>query len=794
MICKLANYFHPPVLGQSDGTFAPRKKASAQFVHQGEGWTSFDTLPRQVADVNGDGRADIIGFAYDSVQVALSEFNIIYGNSGNEEIISRSSGDMLIEAAGGDDTLGFTDVGYKGNDTLDGGSGKDTVTFANSEQGYTVNLNGANLSVATNSEDGSRNKSLKNIENVIGSNFADELKGDGNANRLEGGGGDDVLEGNNGNDTLSGGEGDDVLDGGSDSDWFIEQGDVSLFELKYDQPTDKHKLSGLGNDTLINIEKVELSGGASNNTLDASLATANVNLEGLGGDDNLKGGFGDDTLVGGKGTNELWGGEGRDTFEIDTSSTSINGDIQIIHDFERTVDSIDVVGADLRYISFNRGTNNEGIDYTIIRENVNGNIVERAKVLGTTQIDGTDLSAFRTIYQPISPEKVGDLDYVIEEWAKNYAEYIGTTLDSDVSLAGVSLTQGQVSYEKFKILPLPDGDNQVLTTHINKTNLDQPGVKIQYRQRESATSTVTQATSYSDTTTSAQEHGWKIGAAYEHSLKATTSGKFLGIGLSGETTSTFKLSGEGFGNYSSSGSHTNGGSKTYSDVEVVENSIWTTYDYTAPAQSVTEFRAISDKTTHTGDYEMDVAIGGDVKFRLADNTEVTVPVALILEQYNPEIFHAQDANYKTYSLRTGEQIIYSSNLEFTVKGTIESQEVYNTRVVTEATYDILLNGGQTYDAETKKERFWVASGQIPLDSQPTPHINSFAVGSDKIGFANVPDIIGFDSLDVSNNGKKTKAIIRYAATGQVLAALVGVDATSLDVDDFIFDTTGTAIE
>ena len=37
-------------------------------------WTSFNEYPRQIADINGDGKADIIGFGYDGVQTALSNY------------------------------------------------------------------------------------------------------------------------------------------------------------------------------------------------------------------------------------------------------------------------------------------------------------------------------------------------------------------------------------------------------------------------------------------------------------------------------------------------------------------------------------------------------------------------------------------------------------------------------------------------------------------------------------------------------------------------------------------------
>ncbi|MDJ0681300.1 MAG: hypothetical protein QNJ18_15690 [Xenococcaceae cyanobacterium MO_167.B52] len=48
------------------------------------------------------------------------------------------------------------------------------------------------------------------------------------------------------------------------------------------------------------------------------------------------------------------------------------------------------------------------------------------------------------------------------------------------------------------------------------------------------------------------EHGWKIGIGYEDSMKARASGKFLGLEAEGQTTYTFSISGEAFGNYSSS--------------------------------------------------------------------------------------------------------------------------------------------------------------------------------------------------------------------------------------------------
>ena len=60
-------------MGQDGGTFAPHITAySRSFAERKGGWRSQDKYPRQVADVNGDGRADIVGFGQDAVFVSLA--------------------------------------------------------------------------------------------------------------------------------------------------------------------------------------------------------------------------------------------------------------------------------------------------------------------------------------------------------------------------------------------------------------------------------------------------------------------------------------------------------------------------------------------------------------------------------------------------------------------------------------------------------------------------------------------------------------------------------------------------
>ena len=103
--------------------------------------------------------------------------------------------------------------GQAGADTLDGGSGIDWASFAESDAGVTVNL-----ADGTGTGGDAEGDEISNVENLVGSAHADVLTGDGLANTLHGMDGNDDLRGNAGNDTLAGGADADVLTGGAGAD------------------------------------------------------------------------------------------------------------------------------------------------------------------------------------------------------------------------------------------------------------------------------------------------------------------------------------------------------------------------------------------------------------------------------------------------------------------------------------------------------------------------------------------------------------------------------------------------
>ncbi|TAN58537.1 MAG: calcium-binding protein, partial [Rhodospirillales bacterium] len=186
---------------------------------------------------------------------------------------------------------------------------------------YLSNLSGVNVSLATGLASGgdASGDRLISIENVWGSNFADQVVGNDGANILIGFDGNDTLQGGAGADTLMGGAGADIIDGGAGIDvasYYSSSAGVSV-----------NLASGLmqggdaQGDVLTGIEQVIGSGWADTITGDAS---DNV-LSGEGGDDVINGGDGNDTLFGGEGSDTLFGGEGGDLIYGGTGADVING-------------------------------------------------------------------------------------------------------------------------------------------------------------------------------------------------------------------------------------------------------------------------------------------------------------------------------------------------------------------------------------------------------------------------------------------------------------------------------------
>ena len=206
--------------------------------------------------------------------------------------------------------------GREGNDVLDGGtSGYDTLmeTRAGNWQ-----LSGSTLA----------NPGIGEVDSFVAGTFDEiTLTGDDQPNvldassfsgvvRLEGAGGDDTLIGGSGTNYLSGGEGNDTLDGSRGMDVLTEERDADM------RLSDAQLIIGAEMDTILGvIEEANLTGGDSDNTLDASRFTGVARLHGRGGADLLIGGIGNDLLEGGSGDDILAGGLGNDVYWFDADES-----------------------------------------------------------------------------------------------------------------------------------------------------------------------------------------------------------------------------------------------------------------------------------------------------------------------------------------------------------------------------------------------------------------------------------------------------------------------------------------
>ena len=289
------------------------------------------------------------------------------GTEGDDGFIGPESFGVATDIAyfgyGGDDTLGGSASAIE---TLVGGGGDDSYllgpsSFTFGARDVIVEAADGGMDVVASLSSTSL-EDFANVENLIllGS---DDINGTGNtaSNRITGNGGDNILHGGFGGlDTLRGGAGDDT--------YYLTTG-VTIIET-----------AGAGIDTLIasttatlatHVDDLKLTGSAAIDGMGNAIAnrmTGNTGanlLTGAGGDDTLVGGAGADTLTGDAGQDRLTGGAGKDLltgglgddgfdFNLETESATGAATADVIADFTRGRDKIDLAGID----AFAGGANN----------------------------------------------------------------------------------------------------------------------------------------------------------------------------------------------------------------------------------------------------------------------------------------------------------------------------------------------------------------------------------------------------------------------------------------------------
>ncbi len=182
----------------------------------------------------------------------------------------------------------------------------------------------------------------------------DALFGGRGGDLMNGGEGDDLMDGGRDNDTMFAGDGFDTLLGGSGSDDFsvglqgsvINGGagtDLATF-LNVVDPLSINLATGIALTadgaawSLTSVENIQASFGS-----DTVTGSAGANrLEGFDGNDVLSGGNGNDSLLGDDGQDTMTGGSGADSFVYRNTPESLAATPDLISDFSRNADVIDL--------------------------------------------------------------------------------------------------------------------------------------------------------------------------------------------------------------------------------------------------------------------------------------------------------------------------------------------------------------------------------------------------------------------------------------------------------------------
>ena len=139
---------------------------------------------------------NLTGGAGDDTLKGNASKNTIKGGDGNDTIYVTAGGDRLF-GEGGDDTFIFQSGVYGVGTVIDGGTASqttgDTINYSALTNKVSLRLMGSSYSSVTLGVE-SNHHSIRNIDNVIGSQADDTIEGDL---------GNNTLDGNSGNDTIS---------------------------------------------------------------------------------------------------------------------------------------------------------------------------------------------------------------------------------------------------------------------------------------------------------------------------------------------------------------------------------------------------------------------------------------------------------------------------------------------------------------------------------------------------------------------------------------------------------------
>ncbi|MEM8837214.1 MAG: M10 family metallopeptidase C-terminal domain-containing protein [Pseudomonadota bacterium] len=320
--------------GQADGTFAPSIIATTGFTGS---WGN-ETNEREVADVNGDGRADIVGFGSSVTYVALGQADgtfdthfVAHHGYANADGWGVESSERRVADVNGDgraDIIGF-------------GTSNVFVALGQSDGTFQSLGTYAHGGFDTNSGWG----------NEAHERRVADVNGDGRA---------DIVGFGSAGTVVALGQADGTF--GSSS---TATSDLSSSTASWGLEHTEREVGDVNGDGLVDIVGFDLDG------VYVGLAVP------TGTEDVVVGGEGNDTLVGGRRADILTGGSGEDVFRYDLLSDSTINATDVITDFDRSVDVIDLSALNVAFAD------------VVVTENAADTDVELANTDFRVKLDGT---------------------------------------------------------------------------------------------------------------------------------------------------------------------------------------------------------------------------------------------------------------------------------------------------------------------------------------------------------------------------------------------------------------------
>ncbi|MDY0328369.1 MAG: hypothetical protein RBR07_08990, partial [Arcobacteraceae bacterium] len=257
---------------------------------------------------------NLTGGAGDDTLRGNTSKNTLKGGSGDDTLYVSEGGDRLFGEAG-NDTFIFEDGIDASGAVLDGGTTSqttgDVIDYSDLTDGVSLRLMGTSYSAVTVGVT-TNHHTIRNINNIMGSQGDDTIEGDSSNN---------VFDGNSGTDTI-------VFENAGAKVVANIGNEVTLNSITY--TANQATGATIGTDTITNFENI--TGGSGDDTLIGN-SGINIIYGGIGkdfifggeGDDKLYGEDGDDLIAGGEGHDTIDGGEGSDTVTYaDASSVIVN--------------------------------------------------------------------------------------------------------------------------------------------------------------------------------------------------------------------------------------------------------------------------------------------------------------------------------------------------------------------------------------------------------------------------------------------------------------------------------------